>query len=104
MSPLTCVAISVSRDTPTDAQNSGATVGSGGNGVFVGVDEGVGFGVNVAVGEGTRVGVTGVAVEEAAAICGLVVAEGDGAMVGVATMLADAVQPSTAKNMALIKR
>ena len=82
MSPLTCVAISVSRDTPTDAQNSGATVGSGGNGVFVGVDEGVGFGVNVAVGEGTRVGVTGVAVEEAAAICGLVVAEGDGAMVG----------------------
>jgi len=103
MSPPTCVAISVSGDTPTDAQNSGATVGNGGNSVLVGEGDGVGCGVDVEVGKGTRVGATGVAVGEAAAIRSLV-AGGDGATVGVAMALADAVQPSIARNMALLKR
>jgi hypothetical protein len=63
----------------------------------------VGCSVNVEVGDDTRVGATGVAVAEAAAICSLV-ADGDGAAVGVTMMLADAVQPSIARNMALLKR
>ena len=70
-------------------------------GVGFGVDLGAGEGI--AVGEVVAIGVTGVAVAEAAAICSLV-ADGDGTTVGIAVTFADAVQPSIARNTALIKR